>query len=420
MGFQQGLSGLNAAAQNLDVIGNNIANSNTVGFKQSNAQFADVYARSLTGAVSESRGLGTRVSAISQQFSQGNISTSSNPLDIAINGNGFFRMSDNGAVSYSRNGQFHLDKDGYIVNNDNLNLTGYPADDSGKIFNTTPANLRISTAQLPPSSTTSFDLEINLDSRVVIPTPLPAFSANDPTTYNGTTSGTVFDSLGNPHVFSMFFQKSAANSWDLYATVDGASDIAGVPIGVTLGGAASQALTFDSNGALTAPATPIAVSIDLATIDPTLGSTSPLDFTLDLSSATQFGTNFGVTSISQDGYSSGTLAGYTVSVEGFITGNYSNAETRTLGQIALANFTNPQGLTPIGDNLWLETAASGQPVVGAPGTGVLGVLKSSAVEDSNVDLTAELVKMITTQRTYQANAKTIETQDAVLQTLVNL
>src|SRR5690606_36851568 len=136
MGFQQGLSGLNAAAQNLDVIGNNIANSNTVGFKQSNAQFADVYARSLTGAVNESRGLGTRVSAISQQFSQGNISTSSNPLDIAINGNGFFRMSDNGAVSYSRNGQFHLDKDGDIVNSDNPNLTGYPADDSGKIFNT--------------------------------------------------------------------------------------------------------------------------------------------------------------------------------------------------------------------------------------------------------------------------------------------
>jgi flagellar hook protein FlgE len=420
MGFQQGLSGLSAASQNLDVIGNNIANSNTVGFKQSHAQFADVYARSLTGAASESRGLGTKVAAISQQFSQGNISTSSNPLDIAINGNGFFRVSDNGAISYSRNGQFHLDKDGFIVNSDNLNLTGFSADDSGKIFNTTPSNLRISTAQLSPSSTTSFDLEFNLDSRVVIPAPLPAFNANDPTTYNGTTSGTVFDSLGNPHVFSMFFQKNAANSWDIYATVDGTSDIAGVPIGVTLGGGASQALTFDSNGVLTAPATPVAVSIDLATIDPTLGATSPLDFTLDLGKATQFGTNFGVTSISQDGYSSGTLAGYTISAEGFITGNYTNAETRTLGQVALANFTNPHGLTPIGNNLWLETAASGQPVIGAPGSGVLGVLQSSAVEDSNVDLTAELVKMITTQRTYQANAKTIETQDAVLQTLVNL
>lgn len=421
MGFQHGLSGLNIASQSLDVIGNNIANVNTVGFKQSHAQFADVYARSLTGAASESKGLGAKVATVAQQFSQGSISTSNNPLDIAINGNGFFRMSDNnGSISFSRNGQFHLDRDGYIVNSDNVNLTGYAADAEGKIFNSTPTNLRISTTALSPRPTSSFGLELNLDSRVDVPAPLPAFNATDPTTYSGTTSGTIYDSLGNAHVLSLYFQKNAANAWDMYATVDGASTPAGVPIGVTLGGGASQALTFDSNGILTSPATPIAVSVDLATIDPELGATSPLDFTFDLNNSTQFGTGFGVNAITQDGYTSGTLAGYTISSEGFITGNYTNSETKILGRVALASFANPQGLSPIGNNLWLETSASGQPLVGAPGTGILGVLQSSAVEDSNVDLTAELVKMITTQRTYQANAKTIETQDAILQTLVNL
>ncbi|MCB1937183.1 MAG: flagellar hook protein FlgE [Nitrosomonas sp.] len=420
MGFQHGLSGLNVASQSLDVIGNNIANANTAGFKQSHAEFSDMYANSLTGASSENRGLGARVAAVSQQFSQGNITSTSNPLDIAINGNGFFRMSDNGAISYSRNGQFHLDDSGYIVNNNNLNLTGYAADAEGKVLAAAPTNLRVSTAALPPQPTTSFGLELNLDSRVQVPSPLPTFDATDPTTYNGTTSGSIYDSLGNAHILSLYFQKNAANTWDIYATVDGASTAAGVPIGVTLDGGPSQALTFDSNGVLTAPATPIAISVDLATIDPTLGATSPLDFTLDLNNSTQFGTSFGVNSITQDGYSSGTLAGFTIDNEGFVNGNYTNGENRTLGQIALATFTNPQGLNPVGNNQWLETPAAGQPLIGAPGTGILGVLQSSAIEDSNVDLTAELVNMITTQRTYQANAKTIETQDAILQTLVNL
>jgi flagellar hook protein FlgE len=420
MGFQHGLSGLSVSSQSLDVIGNNIANANTAGFKQSHAQFSDVYANSLTGQSSENRGLGAKVAAVSQQFTQGNITTTSNPLDIAINGNGFFRMSDDGAISYSRNGQFHLDDSGFIVNNSNLHLTGYAADTNGNILNAAPTNLRVPTTALQPQSTSSFALELNLDPRVNVPAPLPTFNTTDPTTYNGTTSGTIYDSLGNAHVFSLYFQKNAANSWDMYATVDGASTAAGVPIGVTLGGGASQALTFDTNGVLTSPATPIAVSVDLATINPALGATSPLDFTLDFSSSTQFGTGFGVNAITQDGFSSGTLAGFTIDKEGLISGNYTNGESRTLGQIALATFTNPQGLKPIGNNLWLETPAAGQPLIGAPGSGILGVLQSSAVEDSNVDLTAELVNMITTQRTYQANAKTIETQDALLQTLVNL
>ncbi len=413
MGFQHGLSGLNVATSNLDVIGNNIANANTAGFKQSQAQFSDVYANSLSGASGNQIGIGAKVSDIAQQFTQGNVTATSNPLDMAINGNGFFRMSDNGAINYSRNGQFHIDSNGFIVNANNKNLTGFTTDANGSIVAAEPTNLRIPSSDLSPQATTAFSTGFNLDSRAVVPAVIPPFDPLDPTTYTSTTSGTVFDSLGNSHIFSIYFQKTAANAWDTFATVDGATN-------VTLGGGASQALTFDTSGVLTAPVAPIAVSVDLATIDPTLGATSPLDFTLDLGQSTQFGTNFGVNSLTQDGYSSGRLAGFALSADGIISGNYTNGEARTLGQVVLANFTNPQGLSSLGDNVWSETPDSGQPLVGPPQTGTLGTLQSSAVEDSNVDLTTELVNMITAQRTYQANAKTIETQDAVLQTLVNL
>lgn len=413
MAFQHGLSGLNAATSNLDVIGNNIANANTVGFKQGQAQFSDVYANSLSGGAGSQIGIGVNVSDIAQQFTQGNVSSTSNPLDMAINGNGFFRMSDNGVINYSRNGQFHTDRNGFIVNANDVNLTGYPIDATGKIVAADPTNLRIPSASLAPQATTAFNLGVNLDSRAVVPAPLPAFDATDPTTYTSTTSGTIFDSLGNSHVFSLYFQKTAANAWSTFATVDGATN-------VTLGGAASQALTFDTSGAMTAPVAPVAISVDLATIDPNLGATSPLDFTLDLTQTTQFGTSFGPNSLSADGFTAGRLDGFGVNADGIISGNYSNGEARILGQVVLANFTNPQGLSSLGDNLWGETPDSGQPLVGAPQTGSLGVLQSSSVEDSNVDLTTELVNMITAQRTYQANAKTIETQDAVLQTLVNL
>lgn len=420
MAFQHGLSGLNGATTSLDVIGNNIANASTVGFKQSQAQFSDVYANALSGGHSNQIGIGTTVSDIAQQFTQGNISNSNNPLDLAINGGGFFRMSNNGVVTYSRNGQFHVDSEGFIVNGDNLNLTGFRSDSAGNIVASAPGALRMNTADLTPQATTKFETGFNLDSRTTVPATIPTFDANDPTTYTSTTSASIFDSLGNQHVLTLYFQKNAANSWDAFATVDGEVDAAGAPIGVTLDGGGSTGLTFDSNGVLTAPAAPIVVSVDLATIDPSNGATSPLDFELDFSSATQFGANFGVNSLVQDGFTSGRLAGFNVSDLGIISGNYTNGETRTLGQIALTNFSNPNGLAPMGGNQWAETGDSGQPLVGGPGSGTLGVLQSSAVEDSNVDLTTELVNMITAQRVYQANAKTIETQDAILQTLVNL
>ncbi len=426
MGFQHGLSGLSTASTSLDVIGNNIANANTTGFKMSQAQFTDIYANALGagGSSANQVGIGSKVAEISQRFTQGNISGSSNPLDIAINGTGFFRMNNGGEITYSRNGQFHVDNNGFIVNSNNLNLTGYLTDATGSIVPTEPSNLRLSTSDISPSATTSAAAGLNLDSRTVVPAVVPVFDATDPSTYASSTSATVFDTLGNSHVFTMFFQKTASGAWSTFGTIDGATAAGGVPVGVTLGGGASQALTFDTNGLLTAPVGSIAVSVDLNAVATNLGTvndaTTPFNFDLDLSTATQFGANFGVNSLSQNGFTSGRLAGFDVADDGVISGNFTNGESRTLGQIVLANFSNPQGLIPLGDSQWAQTSAAGEPLVGAPRSGPLGVLESSSVEESNVDLTTELVNMITAQRVYQANAKTIETQDAILQTLVNL
>ena len=420
MAFQLGLSGLNAASKSLDVIGNNIANSNTVGFKASQAQFADVYANSLLGSGGTSIGIGTQIATVAQQFSQGNISSTNNPLDIAINGNGFYRLSDNGVISYSRNGQFQLDDQGYVVNGQGLRLTGYGSDGNGVIIPSNPDDLRIDTADIAPLSTSALDATLNLDSRLPVPATTP-FNANDPTSYNNSTSVTLYDTLGNPHLLSMYFVKTATpNGWQAFATVDGTA-----PANIDLGGGAGvpAGLTFSTSGALTT-AMPLTATINLNQVQTDLGlvngAASPLTFNMDFRGTTQFGSKFGVSSLSQDGYTSGRLAALGVSDDGIIQGRYSNGQSRNIGQIVLASFNNAQGLKPLGDNQWAESSASGPAAVGAPTTGSLGTLQASSVEDSNVDLTAELVNMITMQRAYQANAQTIKTQDSLLQTLVNL
>ena len=420
MSFQHGLSGLNAASTNLDVIGNNIANANTAGFKQSLAQFSDIFANSMEGSDTATVGIGSKISSIAQQFGQGNITPTSNPLDVAINGQGFFRMSDNGTISYSRNGQFHQDDSGYIVDASGANLTGFLADSNGEIVANVPDKLKFSNSDLEPKATTAFDMGFNLDSREIGMS--TAFNATDPKTYHSTTSGTVIDSLGNSHVMSVFFQKSSAtaNTWNVYATIDGAVDTAGAPVGVTLNGSSSQTLTFDGNGVLTSPTVPFAVAIDFSVIDPALGALTPQTVNLDLTAATQYGSDFGINTLTQDGYTSGRMTGFTIDGDGVILGNYSSGQSKVLGQIVLANFVNPQGLVPIGDGHWAESPASGGPLVGAPHTGNLGVLQSNAIEDSNVDLTAELVKMIQAQRMYQASAKQIETQDQLIQTITQI
>lgn len=431
MGFQQGLSGLNASSKALDTVGNNIANSATIGFKSGSAQFGDVFAASLSGAGSAPVGIGAKVSAIVQQFSQGNISVTNNPLDTAINGGGFFQMDDgSGGTVYGRNGQFQLDKDGFIVNSQGLKLKGIAAV-NGVIATGSPAvPLRLfdptqslsGTPQATGGSTsaTGIQVNVNLDSRLGVPA-TPVFNFADPTSYSQSTATTVYDSLGNPHTYSMYFVKdAAANTWQTYATIT--NPAGAVPTFVDLSGGGVTpvgTLTFNTSGSLSSPA--FAVALTDAQLGYPGAVATPQVFPLDFTGSTQYGAQFAVNALIQDGFSSGTLAGFNIGKDGVVLGRFTNGQTKPVGQVVLASFRNPQGLQPLGDNRWAQSPTSGDPIVGSPGSsGQYGVLQASGLEDSNVDLTAELVNMITQQRSYQANAQTIKTQDSILQTLVNL
>jgi flagellar hook protein FlgE len=508
MSFQQGLSGLNGAAKSLDVIGNNIANSSTVGFKGSTTQFADVYASSLTGAGGMTAGIGVKTAAITQQFTQGNVEASSNPLDIAINGAGFFRIEQAGVTQYSRNGQFSLNKDGFIVNAQGAKLTGYGIGTGGQLAPGAAVPLKIDTADQPPKVTSKIEIQLQLDSRITSPKK-EGFDPSDSETYSKQVPMSVYDTLGNPHTLSTYYVRSKDDpqTWNVYASKDGteigALKAAGaaqtdtatvaartafeaannavpqVPATITAAatayataaanavataaGAATPPATadnlaevraaaadaagesgatpaqidaaiakalkmdpvlvgtlkFDTNGALAGNASNRAFSFDIPVV-PSTGAKTSIPVTVDFTGTTQHGAAMAENYLAQDGYKPGTLQRFTTGDDGIIQGQYSNGQTRALGQVVLANFTNPNGLEPLGNNAWAESTDSGIPLMGTPGTGGMGVLQASATESSNVDLTAELVNMIVAQRAYQANAQTIKTQDSVLQTLVNL
>lgn len=428
MGFAQGVSGLNAASGNLDVIGNNVANSGTVGFKTGSVLFADVYAGSRVG-------LGTQVAGVSQNFTQGALQSSTRELDMAITGgDGFFRLaSPGGEISYSRNGQFNLDKDNYLVSASGLRLTGYQVTANGSLAGGSPTALQLPQAALAPQPTTAIASQFNLDSRSAVPAKTP-FDADDSTTYNYPNATRIFDSLGNAHEISTYFVKTGANAWSMYASADGwPLDAQGAkvpadpaePAKPANGGAPLSAITFDSNGQLALdaggqPASPAGGKIHFAGLNFGNGS-APLALTMDIAGTSQFGNASEAKRQTQDGYTSGTLTAFAINQDGTVTGKYSNEQTKALGQIVLSAFANPGGLKPIGNNGYAETAASGQALTGAPGVGTkVGALRSGALEASNVDLTAELVNMIIAQRTYQANAQTVKTQDQVMQTLVSM
>ncbi|MDN7701688.1 flagellar hook protein FlgE [Burkholderia semiarida] len=414
MGYQQGLSGLAGASNALDVIGNNIANANTVGFKSSTAQFADMYANSVATSVNTQIGIGTSLNAVQQNFGQGTINTTNSSLDVAINGNGFFQMSNNGVTTYSRDGTFQRDKNGFIVDSQGRNLMGYAANGGGVINTAQTVPLQAPTSNIAPTATTKITGQFNLNSQDKVPAKTP-FDPNDNTTYNYSTSIQVYDSLGGSQAVNMYFVKSAAGTWEAYANVQGAA----TP--TDLG-----TITFDSSGAIKSTTLPGSTTPTTSlgqfdfTVPTTDGSTTPQQLTLNLTGTTQYGGKNGVNNLAQDGYASGTLTTYTIGADGKLTGNYSNGQTAVLGQIAIANFNNPNGLVNLGGNQYAESSASGVPQVSAPGSTNHGTLQGSALENSNVDLTAQLVNLITAQRNYQANAQTIKTQQTVDQTLINL
>ncbi|UXU87690.1 flagellar hook protein FlgE [Burkholderia sp. S-53] len=413
MGYQQGLSGLAGASNALDVIGNNIANANTVGFKSSTAQFADMYANSVATSVNTQIGIGSSLASVQQQFGQGTINTTNSSLDVAINGNGFFQMSNNGVTTYSRDGTFQRDKNGFIVDAQGRNLMGYAAGSGGVINTAQTVPLQAPTTNIAPTATTKITGQFNLNSQDTVPVKTP-FSATDTTTYNYSTSIQVYDSLGGSQAVNMYFVKSAAGTWEAYAGVQGGAT-------TDLG-----TVTFNSSGAIqsTTTGTPATPTTSLGqfqfTVPNTDGSATPQSLTLDLTGTTQYGGKDGVNNLAQNGYASGTLTTYSIGTDGKLTGNYSNGQTAVLGLIALANFNNPNGLVNLGGNQYAESSASGVPQISAPGSTNHGTLQGSALENSNVDLTSQLVNLITAQRNYQANAQTIKTQQTVDQTLINL
>ncbi|WP_339805491.1 flagellar hook protein FlgE [uncultured Marinobacter sp.] len=620
MAFNIGLSGLRAASVDLDVTGNNIANASTVGFKGSKAQFGDLYASGFLSSGTNPVGGGVRVQDVKQNYAQGNISFTDSGLDLAINGDGFFVLNNGGETRYSRAGQFGVDLDGFVTNNQNMRVQGYQADNDGNLSGIR-GDLQIDTANLAPRRTTGLESELNLDSRepvlevsgtrvqtvggpvladevltvgypdgtsrnVTIPagssaretaallneqrgvgasarstldipggvispgssvivqntafnipatladdaaalgwirdaindSPLntinatedggnlrlidsrgnnvtasveddtgtevfaddvvgavtvtlerelsltsssatgvlagstdEAFRTNtfnpaDQRTYNHATSSTIYDSLGNPHTMTQYFVKEPVSGgdsvWAMYVQIDGEevgdppnangdptrarfdiqfnqdgslASIDGNTNGEIL---ISNWTPKDANGQPNGSDGPLLVSDGATTPIPDPPTSSNL--VVNLAATTQYGSEFGVNDQRQNGYTTGRLSGLDVSDAGVIFARYTNGQSQTLGQVSLATFNNTNGLSPVGETTWVETFASGQPIVGAPDTGTLGSIKASSIEESNVDLSAELVNLIIAQRNYQANAKTIETSDAVTQTIINL
>jgi flagellar hook protein FlgE len=412
MPFRIALSGLNAATSDLNVIGNNIANNSTTGFKGSRAEFGDIFAASSLGASSNAIGSGVRLQRVGQQFSQGTVNFTDNNLDIAINGSGFFRLNDNGTTVYSRAGSFGVDKDGFVVNSTGQRLTAFQATSTGAITGAR-GDLKLSTADIPPKVSSTITVGANLNAAATVPTVTPFDTAGpaapDPASYNNSTSLTVYDSLGAPHLATLYFAKtSTANDWEVYTQVDNIFPISG-----------PASLVFSDTGSLTTPASPGNIGPLSFTI-PAPSGAAALDLTFNYANTTQLGNAFGVNSLTQDGYANGRLSGLSIDNTGVVSARYTNGQSSSLGQVILTNFANPQGLQQLGNTSWAETFASGAALDGAPGTGSLGAIQSGALEGSNVDLTEQLVNMITAQRNFQANAQVISAADTVTQAIINI
>jgi len=437
MPFNVALSGLNAASLDLRTTGNNIANAGTAGFKESRTEFADQFA-ALGSLGTTGIGAGVRLAGINQQFSQGTIDFTGNSLDLAINGQGFFVVSDGSQEFYSRAGAFQVNRDGFVVNGDGQRLRSYPAQGAaGTSFTVgTLRDTQLTTAEATPQPTNNITAKLNLDARrgepedirePSEPNGVTGFRPNNPSTYTHSTSVSVFDSLGEARNATIYFRKEVGeNEWSVYATVHGLDNDdtdgpAGVPPFKRLP-PNGDPFVFETNGLPPDPAVPggpspflvSGVTFDLG------GRVEELEIDFDLSQITQFSSAFNVNNIEQNGFAAGVFTGVDISESGVIFARFTNGQTQALGKVAVAKFSNPQGLQTIGSNLWAATRDSGEPVFGEAGSGGLGALQSGGLETSNVDLARQLIKLISAQRAFQANAQVISAADTVTQTVINI
>lgn len=407
MPFRLALSGLNAAQADLSVTANNIANTATTGFKASRAEFAELFAVSRQGVSSVAVGNGVRVSNVAQQFTQGNIDFTDNSLDLAISGQGFFILSDGGALTYTRAGAFQVDRDGYVVNSQNQRLQAYPPLENGGFNTGALADIQLVTSESPPSPTTAAEVVMNLPSNAQAPT-VATFDPTNPHSYNHATSMTTYDTLGAAHTATLYFVKDDSDpaqphQWLAHLYIDG------VAVG-------NSQLQYSDTGELIEPADG---RINFGTHVPTTGA-QPMEITFDFGRSTQYGEGFTVNAVTQDGYTTGRLIGIDIDATGVVQARFTNGRSISLGQVAVANFANPQGLQQLGDTSWAETYASGQALRGQAGNSGFGLIQSGALESSNVDITEQLVNMITAQRNFQANAQMISTADAITQAIINI
>jgi len=402
MAFAIALAGLRTSATKLDVVAHNLSNNATTGFKSSRVEFSEVYSSISDRGV---MGQGDKIALVRQSHASGNLTDTGKVLDLSVDGSGFFRMSDNGTVSYTRNGAFSVDRQGFIVNADGLKLTGYSSSSDGALAPTL-TELFVDPADQQPNPTTQIDLGVNLDSKSEIKSP---FNVADTDTFNFTTATTVYDSLGSPNALTVYFRKDTPNTWTVYSYLDGTevSQAGGDEIVFNTAGEVAT-VNGNTNHKLTLPA-----------FQPGTGG-GTLNIDVHVGKISQYNSIFGVNQIVQDGFANGRLNDISIDENGTIQGRYSNGQSQRMGQVILANFASPEGLHQSNGTSWKETFSSGSALIGQPGSSSLGRIRSGALEESNVDVTKELVNMIGAQRLFQANAQVISTYDTITNTVINM
>jgi flagellar hook protein FlgE len=438
MSFNIALTGLAAAQKDLDVTANNIANVNTTGFKESRAEFADVYAGSIFSSGKTKNGDGVQTTVVAQQFNQGSLKFTQNSLDLAITGEGYFAMTDtisSQEFTYTRAGAFKLSKDNFVVDAQGNFLRGFPVDpgngDTTSVSLSTATPIQIPDASGAPRATNNVYTSFNLDAGATQPTVAP-FDPTDSSSFSASTSTTVYDSLGEPHIMQFYFVKTANNNeWNVHGTLDGQEfDANG-------NGAAGpiSTFTFDASGLPSIPVTPPSntfdpVSLTAANISGLLsnGATFPNDVNINWQDEagtanklpTQYASRFEVKALEQDGATVGRLTGIDIGSDGKIVASYSNGDSTYISQVSMVRFANSQGLSQVGNTSWKESLTSGEPIAGEPNSGTLGTINSSALEQSNVNLTNELVDLISAQRNFQANSRALEVNSTLQQNILQI